>query len=340
MYLYTEEASAFNWSVDDESYDSEWDTDDSTAIILNHLPVPTISLICYSLTFVVGIVGNSLVIWIAGFKMKSISAVWFFNLAVTDLICNIALLLRITEGALYILEEWIFRHAICKISTPLMFFNMLSSVYFLTVISIDRCVSIMWPLWSKVHRSHRLAKIVSVVIWLLSLIITLPHVVFYNTVDDMSDCYPKYTGADKEIYRNSVSVILSTKLASMFVVPFLIFVVCYGLISVKMTIIKRSGRPQRTFKVIAAIVLCFFICWCPYNIWPLIILSDEYSDIDYLVSEICYCLAYANSCLNPIIYVLFCKEFKDSLRKAIVLTKSKKLEPLDLNEDGCMNELL
>ncbi|KAM8927819.1 N-formyl peptide receptor 3-like [Pelodytes ibericus] len=273
-------------------------------------------IISYVVTFIVGVLGNSLVIWIAGFKMESISAVWFLNLAITDLICNLALPIRITEWVL-VLQNVPYTTSLCKASTAVMFFNMLTSVYFLTIISIDRFVSIMWPLWGKIHRTPQLAGIISVITWVVCLMITVPHTVFYNTIDDMSECYPKYYDSLLEYGDASLYVILTTKFVSMFAVPFCIILICNGLIACKLRTVRRRTGSRQPFKVITAIVVCFFICWCPYNIWPLIILNEKYWKVDVIIVEITVCLAYFNSCINPIIYVFFCKDFKDNFIKSL-----------------------
>ncbi|XP_063291540.1 C3a anaphylatoxin chemotactic receptor-like [Pelobates fuscus] len=271
------------------------------------LAIPCI--ISYTLTFILGVTGNSLVIWIAGFKMKSISAVWFLNLAITDLICNSALLLRITEWSM-VVQSNTFNNSLCKVSTSLMFFNMLTSVYFLTVISIDRCVSVWWPLWSKIHRTRRLARIISVYIWWICLIITTPYVAFYNYTNFVSDCNVKIIDLMLKSKKHKARVIFNPKLVLMFVFPFMVILISYSLIVLKLRTLKRHGGSQRPFKVITSVVVCFFICWCPYNIWPFIPLSTNYWKARNILREVSICLAYFNSCINPIIYVFSSPDFK------------------------------
>uniref|UniRef100_A0A8C5QAN1 G-protein coupled receptors family 1 profile domain-containing protein n=1 Tax=Leptobrachium leishanense TaxID=445787 RepID=A0A8C5QAN1_9ANUR len=256
----------------------------------------------YSVTFILGIVGNLLVIWITGFKLKCISATWFLHLAVTDLICNIAVSLRIVD----FIMSFSF---LCRFSTPLIFFNMLTSVCFLTIISIDRCVSITCPMWSKIHRTPRSAKMISWITWTLCLIISVSYVTVSQMYFDISDCEYKLM-LHLIGFSRSYQVVLIPKLVLLFIVPFLIISICSALVALKLKTLRRVGS-EKPFKVITAVVFCFFICWCPYSIWPLIPIDGEDLATDFLVHEICICLAYFNSCINPILYICFSRDFKD-----------------------------
>uniref|UniRef100_A0A8C5Q9Q7 G-protein coupled receptors family 1 profile domain-containing protein n=1 Tax=Leptobrachium leishanense TaxID=445787 RepID=A0A8C5Q9Q7_9ANUR len=266
----------------------------------------------YSVTFILGIVGNLLVIWITGFKLKCISATWFLHLAVTDLIlCNIALPLRMAEWIM-ISEDWFDGKDLCTFSTSLIFFNMLTSVYFLTIISIDRCVSVIWPIRSKIHRTPRLAKIISGIVWTVCLMITVPYVIIFHFVYEVSDCNSKLS-QHKYIDDTSFSpVILIPKLVIMFAVPFLIISISNGLVAHKLKALRRPVRSQKPLKVITVVIFFFFVCWCPYGSWPLIPINIEYWKTDFIIHEICVCLAYFNSCINPILYVAFSQDFRSN----------------------------
>ncbi|XP_068098450.1 formyl peptide receptor 2-like [Hyperolius riggenbachi] len=283
--------------------------------------IQVLSLVCYTVTFVTGVLGNGLVIWIAGFKMKTINAIWFLNLAIADFICNLGLPLRISQWAI----PTDYEKDLCMIAITVMFINMFASVYFLTVISVDRCVSVLFPFWSKIYRTHRLASIVAFLTWLLCLLSSVPHVVSNYTYKDTSECFPKYEKwlQDDEDGQGTDVIVIIRNLC-MFSFPFIIIFISYGLIAYKVKTMKRSKHSSKPFQVIITIVVCFFICWFPYNTWPLISLNPKHLRVHMVITEICLCLAYFNSCINPIIYVFFSQDFK----KGFLSSMPAKLESL------------
>ncbi|XP_072282541.1 C3a anaphylatoxin chemotactic receptor-like [Pyxicephalus adspersus] len=276
---------------------------------------------CFCVAFIVGILGNGLVIWIAGFKLKTVSAVWFVNLAIVDFLFCISLPFRISvwlmsdDGRLYLLIP----------NFAALYINSVISVLFLTVISIDRCVSIMWPLWAKVHRTQKLAKICSVFIWIVPTFVTITCMLslqidvhlFYAIVPLYSQllffCQMENSPVDKYL-KLIRSVII-------FGISFLIILICYGLIIFRLCSnpIKRPRRYQRTFRIIIAVVACFFGCWFPYNVWPFVAKDENLHQvlIDFIISSLCLCLVSISSCLNPILYVLLGKGRGSSWRKMI-----------------------
>ncbi|XP_063797758.1 C3a anaphylatoxin chemotactic receptor-like [Pseudophryne corroboree] len=268
-----------------------------------------LSNIFYSITFVLGIPGNGLVIWIAGYKMKKASAVWFLHLAIADFICCASLPLKLGEWALYI-DNYVFQR-VCKISTVLLYINVCASVNFLVAISIDRCASIMWPIWSKIHRTPNRVRTISVIIWVLSLMLSALHGASYVDNIDISECigkcfFPAH-GKEKKIIR----------FVTMFMLPFTIILLCYGVILSKLKNVKRPKKSQRSHRIIIAVLTCFFICWFPYYTWPLIPTNYMPWHIDNTINIICVCLAYFNSCINPILYVFIGQDFKESFIKSI-----------------------
>ncbi|XP_075047422.1 formyl peptide receptor 2-like [Mixophyes fleayi] len=280
--------------------------------------VQKLSIIWYSVVLILGIIGNGLVIWIAGYKMKTVSAVWYLHLAIADFVTCISLPLRISEWALYWDSDY--NNPLCKAGITVLFINMLSSVYFMTVISIDRCVCIFWPIWTKIHRTPRLATIIVLCVWLLCLITSIPHVVFNHGFEWVTECYPKYSrfsGIDDEKKRFAMFM---TRNVCMFAFPFTIILITYVLVFCKLRAIRKPNRSHRPFQIITVVIVCFFLCWFPYNTWPLIATDWHSRGTDAIITEVTVCLAYFSSCVNPLLYVLFCHDFKKNFLRSIPAT--------------------
>ncbi|KAI4887087.1 hypothetical protein NFI96_028009, partial [Prochilodus magdalenae] len=101
--------------------------------------------------FILGVAGNGLVIWIAGFKVKkSVITTWYLSLAVSDFIYCSTLPLFVIHG---VIKNWPFGLFMCKFNSFIMWLNMCSSIFLLTIISVDRCVVVMFPVWAQNQRT-------------------------------------------------------------------------------------------------------------------------------------------------------------------------------------------
>ncbi|XP_030249221.1 chemokine-like receptor 1 [Sparus aurata] len=299
------------------------------------------SLVVYSLTFILGVLGNGVVIWVAGFKMKkTVNTVWFLNLAVADFLFTALLPLSLTYLALDF--HWPFGKFMCKLSSTMNSLNMFASVYILVVISVDRCVSVVWPVWAQNHRNVRRASFVCLGVWVLALIVNIPNFVFRDTapsfvIEDTVNCFNNYALIDLFDDYDPVAVDRLRKLRHKavtithfllgFVVPFTVIVSCYAVIIYRLsrnsTLASQSGR---AFKIIAAVIITFFLCWVPYHIMALINMvnytaTKQSQTLHHVIIAgipITSSLAVINSCLNPLLYVFMGQDFKDKVRKSIL----------------------
>ncbi|KAM3923173.1 N-formyl peptide receptor 3-like [Leptodactylus fuscus] len=294
-----------------------------------YLCVQILSIIGYSITILLGLVGNGLVIWISGFKVKTVSTVWFLNLAIVDFISCIFLIFRVLQRILGFHSEYYL--SLCSISMTALFTNMVTSVHFLILISLDRCVSIMWPFWAKVHRTKKLACSLSGFMWLLNIMIFTLQMCLYIDIFTVSECVLRYT-RHKISYKVAENVILIVRNICVFAVPFLTIFVSYGLIASKLRTVRRR-RSHRPFMIIAAILISFFVCWFPYHTWTLVSLRYHNWRIDLVMTEISTILASFNCAINPILYVFLGKGFKKNFLRSM----PKRVEII-LSDPGDFNE--
>ncbi|XP_061676032.1 chemerin-like receptor 1 [Syngnathoides biaculeatus] len=321
--------------IGEDFYDNPFGnrTSDSSARLRDSLRI--MSVVIYSLAFVLGVLGNGVVIWVTGFVMKkTVNTVWFLNLAVADFLFTAFLPFSAAYTALRF--HWPFGTFMCKLSGAVNALNMFASVYILTVISVDRCVSVVIPVWAQNHRSVRKAYRVIVCVWVLALVLSIPFFVFRDTgpsffSEDVINCLNNFVFSDDNtpelnqlrLFRHQAITV--TRLLLSFVLPFAVIVSCYA------TIIHRvrrnpnlAGHSSRTFKIIAAVIIVFFLCWAPFHILVLIELtsythtSAAFQNAVTLASPIATSLAFINSCLNPLLYVFMGQDFKDKVLKSVV----------------------
>ncbi|KAM4736188.1 chemerin-like receptor 1 [Anableps anableps] len=294
------------------------------------------SLIVYSLAFVLGVLGNGVVIWVTGFKMKkTVNTIWFLNLAMADFLFTAFLPLSVTYTAMGF--HWPFGKFMCKLNTTISFLNMFASVYILVVISVDRCVSVVWPVWAQNHRDVRKASCVSMCVWALALILSAPYFVFRDIGPsyenkNIINCFNNFAMSEDsenqsviELFRHKAMII--TRFLLGFVVPFSIIVSCYAVIIHRLRRNRTlASQSSRSFKIIAAIIATFFLCWAPFHIMGLMELisnmrNDSNETLVHIIiigTPIATSLAFLNSCLNPLLYVFMGQDFKDKVRKSIL----------------------
>ncbi|KAM4015262.1 formyl peptide receptor-related sequence 1-like [Anomaloglossus baeobatrachus] len=333
-YYYYEDLTTANTILDnndwspDEKYNANYDLYNYDEI------VQKMAITLYSIVFALGIIGNGLVIWIAGFRMKNtINAMWFLHLAIADFLCSASLPLRIADWAVYFSYRLDFGY--CLVNMFLFNINISTCVLLLTAMSIDRWVSVMWPFWAKAHRTCNVVRISAAIIWGLSLIVAgLGYYMYRYRVGDLSEwCLYKYI---LDCYNPKLDHnIQQIRLVILCVIPFLIIFSCYVTIFYKIRKSKRFQRSQRSSRIITAVVSCFFICWFPYYIWPLTNWYSQNSFSVLIVNTIITSLAFLNSCMNPIIYVFMGLDFQQDLFRSIpsILERALGEHPNDLRRE-------
>ncbi|NWX23036.1 C5AR1 protein, partial [Aegotheles bennettii] len=278
-------------------------------------------LVLYALIFLLGVLGNGAVIWVTGFELRrTVNGVWFLNLSVADLLCCLALPFL----ALPLIRDhhWPLGGFACKLLPSLTILNMFSSVLLLMVISADRCALVTRPVWCQNHRTLALARGACGATWLLAGILTLPSFIFRTTrSDDFSKkttCVLDYAAVGSH-QRLTELLTATTRFIFGFLVPFVVITVCYSLLLARVHS-KGFARSQKAIKLILVVIVSFFVCWLPYHVVGLILASTHpHSSLFKRAQEadpIVAGVAYINSCINPIIYVIVGQDFKDKFQRS------------------------
>ncbi|XP_038637379.1 C3a anaphylatoxin chemotactic receptor-like [Scyliorhinus canicula] len=274
------------------------------------------AMILYTLIFLLGVPGNAAVIWIVGFRMRRRpNTVWFLSLSAADLVCCLSLPFMVTQLALS--YRWPFGSFLCKVLPSATIFSMFASVFLLMGISMDRCLVTLHPVWARNRRTATHVALACGLAWALAILMSLPSSLYRQTVHLMSDvyCTNNFDGAPA----NTHHVIEVTRFIFGFLLPFLVIGACNVLLLLRVRD-SRIRQPRKVYRLVLLVVLGFFLCWLPYHLVGLLLLTDRelqwrsrLQTADPLITT----LAYLNSCLNPFLYVFAGGGFREQLRRSL-----------------------
>lgn len=261
-----------------------------------------ISIVLYTLTIVLGIPGNAMVIWVAGFKLKpKVTNVWLVNLAVADLIFCFTRILSLIKKLFF--DHWPFGIFLCKFNGFFKYANMFCSVFLLAVISLDRALCVWRPVFTKRRRTLFVGRVVAVAVWTLAFVFSSPyfmHRTVYPGKNNLSKC-SSYNKESKDGVTGAKLALYLIRFVCGFLLPFMIILVCYILAGLGIKRTRLSGK-SRPLRILVTLVVAFFLCWAPYHCLLLVKMVDSKSMVVKIWHPVASGVAYFNSCVNPILY--------------------------------------
>ncbi|KAM9841510.1 chemerin-like receptor 1 [Aulostomus maculatus] len=260
---------------------------------------------------VIGLGGNALVIWISGWKMKrTVLTTWYISLAISDFLFCAFLPMQVFY---LITSHWPFGLVFCKVTSSMLFLNMYSSVFLLVLISTDRCMMILFPVWSHNHRTVHRAFGAVVLMWVLSALLTLPSMLFRQTADlgSVTTCYLGYMSHSRH------QAVVLTRFISGFLIPVLMIIISCSVLALKMR--GLTIKSMKPYKIMVALILTFSVCWVPYHTFVLMELDLKNHRVAVIQTglKVGTTLAAANSFISPLLYVFVGNDFKQTLKRSL-----------------------
>ena len=87
--------------------------------------------------------------------------------------------------------------------------------------------------------------------------------------------------------------------------------------------VQTAATRRRVMKMVTAVIITFAVCWLPMHVAFLVEAFanvDEYYTVELVVFQIvATCLAYTNSCLNPVIYAFLSENFRQSFKELLAV---------------------
>ena len=309
---------------------------------------------CHILIVVVAIIGNLLVCY-AILVNKNLrnnpTNLFIFSLAFSDLL-TVTIAVPFDIEGLFL--EWHWKHGeiMCEAWITVYLITVPTSILTLLAVSVDRYKSLSDPL-NRFRRSRfmtrKRALIISLIIWLYSLLFALLPIMGWRTEDQFvyeSICYFPFP---------LEYMTLSSSLN--FILPLLITCVIY----IKIYLIARGqhynfggaesrklrsteekklySRNVQAAKTISIFVGAFFCCWVPYSSISMVAtLCESCADhIPIKVRTVLLMFGYLNSALNPFLFAFRNSRFKATYN---MVFKSVKPRPKATNDFSCRRSTL
>ncbi|KAJ8000608.1 hypothetical protein DPEC_G00182140 [Dallia pectoralis] len=286
-------------------YDTVNPIEVNTAFITHTICFTEISCALYLainiVTFLVGVLGNGLVVWIAGFEMKkTVNTTWHLGLAAFDFIFCAAYLpmkiLHITTNA------WV-SIVTCDLANALLLITMFSTAFLLVLVGVDRCVLVVYPAWAQNNRTAGKAVAMVTLAWVSSVALSTR----FAFIDNQT----------RGLEMQAVSQFIGG-----FAMPFLVILVCLCVV------IRRLGtRPtmmmivsSKPLRVMNALIATYFICWLPYHVILLLYQNHKHYNREvlragHMLGEL---LAIALGFLRPVLYVCMGNDVEPTLMRSVI----------------------
>ncbi|KAK9542146.1 hypothetical protein VZT92_000034 [Zoarces viviparus] len=319
---------SFGWAEPLESNRSEADSDGSGS---EAVVVPVV----FGLIFVVGVVGNSLVMVVIGKVKYSVTGglggrgggrrsssptnIFILNLSVADL--SFLLFCVPFQATIYSLPQWVFGAVLCKFGHYLSTVSMLVSIFTLVAMSVDRYIAVVLSKKSPCVRSRRNALAGVCFIWTLSLVCSVPvaqHQVLTNhpSAPNSTFCWEKWSGASKHAYKVTILLIG-------YLLPLLLISCCYSQVLFHLhkkmkNMSRKSARSKRkTAQTVLLVITAFTICWMPHHIIAMWVEFGTFplNEATFAFRIVSHCLSYGNSCVNPVLYAFLSENFRKACRQ-------------------------
>ena len=307
--------------------------------------------IIFGLFVFIGVAGNSLVIYsiTSNKRMRTLTNILILNLAIGDL----AFLVMCVPCATFrfIATYWPFGDIGCKFFHYFTNVSLYVSIYTLVLMAISRYCAIVHPLSSIRIRTKRNFVLAVVILWMSCLIGHIPGMIQmkvyrYTTIsDEASMCQNSYHLTNPVEMR--IYYVLFTVFG--FIFPLVMISILYVLIlrSICATkhpsvytntpnearVKRRRGR-RHAATMILVVIATFAVCWLPAQIFMLIHAFDVWKTESFVGTDMyinlllaAKCLAYSNSCLNPILYTFLSSNFRNSFRETLCCRTTRYQRP-------------
>ncbi|XP_048210516.1 proto-oncogene Mas-like [Perognathus longimembris pacificus] len=286
-------------------------------------PIPAVHWVIMSVS-PLGFVENGVLLWFLCFRMRrNPFTVYITHLSIADISLLFCIFILSIDYALD--HELSSGHYYTMVTLSVTFlFGYNTGLYLLTAISVERCLSVLYPIWYRCHRPKHQSAFVCALLWALScLVTTMEYVMCIDKEDDSrsrSDC-------------RAVIIFIA-------ILTFLVFtplmLVCSAILVVKIRKSSGTARSSKLYLVITVTIVIFLIFAMPMRL--LYLLYYEYWAAFRNLHNISLLFSTISSSANPFIYFFVGsskkKRFKESLKVVLNRAFKDEMQPQRPEDNG------
>ncbi|XP_072350340.1 B2 bradykinin receptor [Scyliorhinus torazame] len=285
---------------------------------------------------ITGLVGNSFVLIVLCLHKShcTVPDIYLGSLAGADLL----LLACLPFWAVNIARRyhWPFGGFLCRYVNSVIYMNLYSSVYLLVMVSIDRYLALVKALGHGRIRTVSCAKINCFFIWMFGLLMSCPAIIFrevtYIQHLNISACLLNHPNIAWKLQMD-ITLIVIVFLVPVAIISFCTFQILNVLRNNEMQRFKQVRRESKATYLVLVVLLVFIICWMPFQFLRILGIFYEikllsgctWQNVINNGNQIAIFLACTNSCINPILYVLVGKQFRNKAKELYIQSIARRM---------------
>ncbi|KAF7219371.1 P2Y purinoceptor 13-like [Nothobranchius furzeri] len=282
----------------------------------------------FFLMFPIALLLNIVAAWVSlHLKSTSTFVVYLKNLVAADIVMTLMIPIK-AGGSLPGTWQYL-SGAVCRFFSVIFYNAQYTCIALLGLISLDRFFKIMMPRSRFFGQSLTISKAISGTVWVILFgVAGLPNMLLSNkpgvNMTDISSCMV-LKGPEGIAFHENTSLALNV----FFWLVSVVIVVCYICIANKVIqSYRRSGSSnshgKKKIKLrVFLVIIVFFVSFVPYHMiripytfqqvsYSYTECSQAYENIRF-AKELSHWLATTNVCMDPLLYVFLCREFKEKL---------------------------
>ncbi|KAL6070436.1 hypothetical protein STEG23_032312 [Scotinomys teguina] len=304
------------WSTDNTAMNGSYYSESSHCVTMYKIISILSVIVC-----MVGIAGNATVLWLLGFRVhRNAFTVYVLNLAGADFLYLCIQTVFCLERILHLLNVNSFYVPLYLVSISLTAY--LAGLCIITAVSVERCLSVLFPIWYHCQRPRHMSSVLCALIWAFSLLLNL--LLWFGCRSQLSDSEISFC--------NTVFLTIIVFIIVLSVIP------CGFYLGLLVRIFCGSQRipVTRLYVTIALTVVVFLLFGLPFAIFCMLFISNKIPSIfscdSYPITTFLSCI---NSCANPIIYFLVGSiRHRRFQRQTLRMVLQRAMQDMPEEEDG------